>query len=158
MDKIAESLCKYSNRLTTVLDWFQAPVALIIRAYLFYVFFWSGLSKLSSWPSTLALFQYEFKVPLLSPAMAAVFGTTCELVLPALVLIGFGARLPALFFFIFNITNVLFYPILLTPEYNCALKDHILWGILIGIILLYGHGKWSLDNFLQKKICKEYQY
>ncbi|MGH1552230.1 hypothetical protein ACRAWF_08995 [Streptomyces sp. L7] len=44
---------------------------MIARAYLFYVFFRSGLTKLHDWDTTVLLFTEEYKVPLLPPALAA---------------------------------------------------------------------------------------
>jgi len=40
-------------------------ILLIARAYLFYVFFRSGLTKLHDWDTTVLLFTEEYKVPLL---------------------------------------------------------------------------------------------
>lgn len=150
--------CQASNKLTQLMNWIADPIALLIRLYLFNIFFRSGLLKIMAWQSTLTLFEYEYKVPFVSPLTAAYLGTAAELILPVFVLLGLGARLPALLFFIFNVTNVLFYPLLLTPEYVCAMKDHLIWGILIGIIVLYGPGKWSLDYLLQRKVCNDYKY
>ena len=55
---------------------YLAPLAnLAVRIELFNVFFNSGLLKVQSWDATLALFEYEYSVPLLSPMWAAVMGT-----------------------------------------------------------------------------------
>jgi len=150
--------CKISNLLTEALNALASVGTLAVRLYLLKVFFLSGWLKLTTWSSTLYLFQHEYKIVGISPPLAAYIGTAAELVLPILLVLGFGARLPALALFVFNIFNVIFYPLLLKPEYASALKDHYIWGILIGIIVLYGHGKISLDYWIQKKICKEYKY
>lgn len=57
--------------LQTLLDNLQAPAALLARLYMAQVFFLSGLTKLRDWGTTLALFQNEYKVPLLPPELAA---------------------------------------------------------------------------------------
>ena len=69
------------NALTTALDGAQPLAALAARAYLAQVFFLSGLTKLRDWDTTLLLFTEEYRVPLLSPALAAALGTAGELVL-----------------------------------------------------------------------------
>lgn len=151
-------ICKSSNAITSFLDILSSVFALFIRLYLFRIFFWSGWLKVTAWSSTLHLFQYEYKIVGMSPTVAAYLGTGAELILPIFLLLGFGARIPAIIFFIFNVFNVIFYPELLKPEYFCALKDHILWGVLIAIIVFYGHGKISIDYLLQRKVCKEYKF
>ena len=52
----------------------DAYAALLARAYIAQVFFLSGLTKLRDWDTTLLLFTEEYKVPLLSPGVAAVMG------------------------------------------------------------------------------------
>lgn len=88
------------TRIRTTLDRLAGPqsglcalILLIARAYLFYVFFRSGLTKLHDWPTTVLLFSEEYKVPLLPPALAAALGTFGELVFPSLMLIGIVPRL-----------------------------------------------------------------
>ncbi len=157
MKSLIKLACSLSNLLTQTLDLLSSLAALAIRLYILQVFFSSGWLKLTSWSSTLYLFENEYKIVGLSPVTAAYLGTAAEITLPALMALGIGARLPAVALFVFNIFNAIFYPLLLKPEYSSALKDHIIWGILIGIIALYGHGKISLDYWIKKKLCKDYQ-
>lgn len=80
-----------------------APVLdLGIRVLIGLVFFQSGLTKLASWSTTLALFESEYAVPLLSPTLAAYLGTAAELCLPVLLVLGLGTRAAALALFVFN--------------------------------------------------------
>jgi putative oxidoreductase len=151
-------VCKISNLLTGVFDFSAHFVALGIRAYLCKIFFWSGWLKLTAWSSTLYLFEHEYKIVGMSPVMAAYLGTAAEIALPVFLILGLGARIPAVALFVFNIFNVIYYPVLLKPEFALALKDNVIWGILIAVLVLYGNGKISLDYWLQKKVCKEYQY
>lgn len=150
-------ICQALNLLTKILDFLSHFALLGVRLYLFDIFFRSGWLKLYSWPGTLALFTYEFKVFWISPETAAILGTACELILPCFLLIGLGSRLPAFILFFSNIISVLSYPLLLQPDHFCALKDHILWGVLIAWLMFQGNGKISLDYLLQSKICKEYK-
>lgn len=158
MRTIFAKICKVSNGLTHFLDGAASVFVLIIRLYLAKIFIWSAWLKITSWSSTLYLFQYEYKIVGMSPVLAAYLGTAAEFGLPILLVLGIGGRLPALALFIFNVFTVVFYPALLTPEAACQLKDSILWGVLILILIFYGHGKISLDYWLQKKVCPEYKY
>src|SRR6185436_9132492 len=82
-------------------DKLQPLFALAIRLYVAKVFFASGLVKLSNWSSTLALFENEYHVPVLSPALAAGLGTGAEIVLPVLLALGIGTRFSAFALFLF---------------------------------------------------------
>lgn len=158
LKSFSQSLCRGSNLVTTLFDFLASFFALGIRLYLASVFLWSGWLKISDWSTTLSLFQYEYKVPLLSPTVAAYFGTGAELIFGTLILVGFCARLSALGLLLTNILMIYAYPILLTPEGACMVKDHYLWCVLISVILFYGPGRISLDYLIKKKMCKEYKY
>ena len=128
------------------IDRFQPLFALVVRLYVARVFLLSGLTKVQDWNITLALFENEYRVPLLSPAMAATFGTAAELVLPALLAAGLGTRFAALGLFAFNLVAVVSYPDLS----DAGLKDHVLWGALLLVTFFHGPGRWSLDCLLQR--------
>lgn len=128
------------------IDRFQPLFALAVRLYVARVFLLSGLTKIQDWNITLALFENEYRVPLLSPAMAATLGTAAELVLPALLAVGLGTRFAALGLFAFNIVAVVSYPDLS----DAGLKDHVLWGALLLVTFFHGPGKWSLDRLFQR--------
>ena len=70
--------------LASVLDRLADPFAFATRVYVGWQFFKSGLLKIGSWETTLGLFQDEYHVPLLPPALAAVAGTAGELFFPVL--------------------------------------------------------------------------
>src|SRR5947209_19481997 len=91
------------GRFANLLDKMQPVFALAMRLYVARVFIMSGWLKVSRWDSTLALFQNEYHVPVLSPQVAAVLGTTCELGLPVLLAMGIGTRAAAIALFLFNI-------------------------------------------------------
>lgn len=158
MKNIAAPICKLSNILTVAMNFCSMFFALGIRIYLAQVFLWSGWLKMMDWQGTLNLFQYEYKVPVFSPVLAAYLGTGAELIFASLLLIGLGARIPAIGLLVTNIFTVISYPILMSPEGACFVKDNYLWAALTAVIIFYGHGKLSLDYLLQRKVCKEYQY
>ena len=128
------------------IDKLQSLAALAIRLYLADVFISSALTKLKDWNITLALFENEYHVPLLSPAAAALLGTAAELGLPLLLLAGLGTRFAALALFAFNAVAVMSYPDLS----DAGLKDHILWGTLMLVLAVYGPGKLSVDRLLSR--------
>lgn len=149
---------KASNVITQSMDATSHVFALGVRLYLAQIFFWSGYLKYVSWETTLYLFANEYQVPLISPVLAAYLGTAAELGLSTLLFLGLGARLPAIALFIFNIVMVISYPLLLSADGACAVKDNYLWGVLCAILIFYGPGKLSLDYLLQKKVCSDYRY
>jgi len=158
MKKIFQLLCQVSNLLTNIMNFFAPFFALGLRIWIASIYFWSGWLKINSWGSTLTLFAYEYKVPVISPQFAAYLGTGSELIFSLLLLLGLGARLPAIALFCTNVVMVISYPILLTPEGACMVQEHYLWGLTFATLAFYGHGWISLDHLVQKKICKEYRY
>lgn len=125
----------------SLIDALRAPAALAARLYLAQVFFLAGLTKLRDWETTLLLFTEEYRVPLLSPGLAAVLGTGGELVLPVLLLLGLAGRFAALGLTVVNFVAVLS----LADIAPAALQQHITWGVLLGALVLYGLGKWTID-------------
>jgi len=137
-------IARLYSMLEQALDGLQPYAALAIRLYVAKVFALSGWLKVSRWDSTLALFENEYHVPLVSPHTAAVLGTTAELALPMLFALGIRSRAVALALFAFNIVAVISYPDL-SPA---GLKDHMLWGALMLVIAFYGPGRFSIDRWL----------
>lgn len=128
------------NGLAPVLD-------LGLRLLVASVFFQSGLTKIASWSSTVALFENEYAVPLLPPELAAYIGTGVELCLPVLLVLGLGTRASAGVLFVFNIIAVISYPDLS----EVGLKDHQYWGLLLLVTLFHGPGRLSLDHLIRRK-------
>ena len=118
-----------------------------IRLLVASVFFKSGLTKIASWESTVALFENEYAVPLLSPEIAALLGTGVELIFPVLLVLGLGARFSAFALFVLNIVAVISYP----DIGEVGLRDHQTWGLLLLITLLHGPGKLSLDHVISRR-------
>ncbi len=141
---LAHRILGFFRWLNTTLDELQPTAALLARAYVAEAFFRSGLTKLRDWDITLALFQDEYKVPLLPPEVAAVMGAGGELVLPVLLLLGLGGRFGALGLSVVNIVAVLS----LAEIAPAALQQHVTWGVLLAGLALFGSGRWSLDTWL----------
>ena len=125
------------------------PLALLgARCYVAAVFFRSGLTKLRDWDTTLALFNDEYHVPLLNPAVAAFMGTGAELALPVLLVAGLFGRFAAAGLSVLNVVAVLS----LTDIPDAALQGHVFWGCLLAAILLWGPGRLSLDAFMMPRL------
>lgn len=135
---------------TEALNALQPVAALLARLYVANVFFASGLTKIRDWDTTLALFMDEYKVPVLSPAMAAVMGTAGELGLPVLLALGLGSRFAALGLSVVNVVAVLS----LSEIAPAALQQHILWGALLVGVAVFGPGGLSLDRWIERFIFK----
>jgi putative oxidoreductase len=126
------------------------PWLLMSRVYVGNVFFKSGLTKIDDWSSTVALFADEYKVPFLSPEVAAVAGTTGELVLPILLVLGGGGRFAALGLSVINVVAVLSLPDI-APA---ALQKHVFWGWLLATLAIVGIGRWAVDHWLKSKALR----
>lgn len=126
-----------------------APLAdLLLRLAVFRLFFWSGLTKLGDWSSTLLLFENEYRVPLLSPTVAAVLAISAELGVSSLVLIGLLTRLAALPLLAMAMV-IQFVLGAADPAYNRL--EHYLWMVLLLALVVRGPGAWSLDAWLERR-------
>jgi putative oxidoreductase len=123
---------------------------LFCRLWVAWVFLNSGLVKITSWDSTLYLFELEYQVPLLPWELAAYLGTAAELTLPLFVALGFMTRPMAAILFLFNIVAVVSYPLL----WEKGFYDHQLWGLMILMLIVWGAGPLSLDQALKNKLMK----
>lgn len=132
----------YSRRVLPALNhWSFLPV-FAMRLWIADIFFKSGQTKLLDWEGTIGLFADEYKVPVLPPELAATLGTGVELVAPVLLAIGLGSRLAALA--LLAMTAVI--------EFTYMHFDvHVIWALILGLIILQGPGKLSVDYWLHKK-------
>jgi len=129
----------------------QSLFALGARLYVSWQFIKSGYLKVTSWDSTIYLFENEYHTPLLSPHAAAVAGSFGELFFPALLVLGLVGRLSAIGLFAVNAMAVISYSqVLLAEGSEAALGQHILWGTLLVFLIIYGPGKFSLDYLLDR--------
>jgi putative oxidoreductase len=148
MNTLANALAPPVRRAIGWLESLQPLALLLARLYVAQVFFASGLTKLRDWETTLALFENEYAVPLLSPEAAAMLGTGGELVLPVLLALGLGGRFAAAGLSVVNVVAVLS----LTDIPPAALQQHQFWGSLLIGVLLWGAGRWSIDAWLSGRL------
>jgi putative oxidoreductase len=146
------SLLQSLNARLSSLDALQSPLALGTRLWVSWQFFKSGLLKAQAWESTLSLFRDEYRVPLLSPDLAAVAGTAGELVFPVLLGLGLLGRVGAIGLFLVNILAVASYShVLLQEGFEAAISQHYLWGFMLLILIVYGNGAWTLDRAIARR-------
>ncbi|MDP9011879.1 MAG: DoxX family protein [Pseudomonadota bacterium] len=129
----------------------QPPFALAARCYVSWQFLKSGYLKITTWDSTIYLFENEYHTPWLAPHTAAVAGTCGELFFPTLLVLGLFGRLSALGLFVVNAMAVISYSqVLLAEGSEAALAQHVSWGTLLLFLIVYGPGKLSLDHYLNR--------
>lgn len=148
----ASSFMRLSDLFRRSLPWLQSALLLGCRLYLARAFFLAGLTKIRDWEVTLLLFTDEYKVPLLSPELAAILGTGGELFLPILLALGLAGRLGALGLFFMNIVAVISYPGLA----EAARQEHFYWGIMLLTVFLFGSGKFSADATVLHRFWKRF--
>jgi putative oxidoreductase len=130
----------------------QSLLLLSLRCYVSWQFLKSGWLKLTQWEGTVSLFEEEYRVPVLSPTLAAIAGTAGELLFPALLIVGLATRYAALGLFAVNVLAVLSYAhVLLTEGFEAALGQHYFWGLMLATIAIFGAGRWSLDEILGRR-------
>jgi putative oxidoreductase len=125
---------------------------LALRWYVSWQFLKSGWLKATNWTQTLDLFQSEYHVPVLPPYLAAVVGTFGELFFPVLLLLGLGGRLAPLGLFAVNAMAVISYAhVLLAEGFEAALAQHVLWGLMLIVLAVYGQGALALDRLWTRR-------
>lgn len=152
MTSITTTLAPALRRATGWLDTLQPLALLAARLYVAQVFFLSGLTKIRDWETTLALFENEYQVPLLPPALAAWMGTGGELLLPVLLALGLAGRFAAVGLSVVNVVAVLS----LAEIAPAALQQHQFWGSLLLGLLLWGPGRLSLDAWIGRRFGGEH--
>lgn len=118
-------------------------IAYLARISIGTTFFRSGLLKLEGWKegNTLALFQDEYRLPLIPPEAAAYMATAAELSLPILLFAGFLTRFAALGLLIMTLVIEIF-------VYPNAFDTHGVWAVSLLFLIKHGPGALSLDNLL----------
>lgn len=132
------------------LNLLQPSALLTARFYVAWVFFLSGLTKIRDWETTLFLFEEEYSVPLLNYELAAWLSTLGELVLPVLLVLGLMGRFSALGLSVINIVAVLSLDVIAPAAFTL----HVVWGLLLVQVLIWGSGSVSADYWLKRRLSK----
>jgi len=107
-------------------------------------FFKAGLLKYNSWEFTIRLFQEEYRVPLLDPAVAARIAMVQELTIPILLFLGLGTRLATIpLLGMIAVIQLFVYP----NAYN----EHLVWGSILVLLLTRGAGVFSIDYLISRR-------
>ena len=128
-------------------NYLAIPALLGARLYVAWVFFKSGLVKIKDMENTILLFEYEYVVPVLDPTTAAYLATAGELILPVLLALGLFARKAAVGLFIVNYVAVISLEDIPAAAYNL----HVVWGLMLLAVIIWGAEKLSADKFLNIK-------
>jgi putative oxidoreductase len=133
------------NRVADALErWIgHSLLALAARFAIAGIFFMSGRTKVEGWlsvsDSAIALFADEYRVPVLSPELAAHLATYAEHLFPVLLALGLFTRVSALA--LLGMTAVI--QVFVYPD---AWPTHLSWAGLLAYLAGRGAGAWSLDR------------
>ena len=136
-------------------------IAFIARFSIAAVFWSSGQTKIAGlainivngeftlgWPrlsdSAVALFRDEYKLPFISPELAAPLAATAEHVFPILLLFGLATRLSALG--LLGMTLVI-----QTLVYPDAYPTHGTWAAVLLFLMARGPGVLSIDHLIARR-------
>jgi putative oxidoreductase len=137
------------NRLVTLFDRTPYDVPAVLGRFAIAATFWlSGRTKVDGWSihtvtdKTLFLFQEEYKVPLLSPWLAALLAQSAEHVFPVLIILGLATRFSALALLCMTLVIQLF-------VYPGAYVMHASWAAILLMLIKFGPGTLSVDRMLR---------
>jgi putative oxidoreductase len=150
MTDLAASTSRHSpvlalvERVTRLLDGVpNTLLALPLRAAVATIFWNSAMAKLANWDTTIELFTEEYKVPLLSPEIAANLALSIELTTPVLLVLGLLTRATALVLLgMTAVIEIFVYPL--------AWPTHIQWAAMLLVLLCRGAGKLSIDHLMSR--------
>jgi putative oxidoreductase len=130
-----------------VRDWLgRFPLSILqlgMRVGVGMIFFKAGLLKYQSFEFAVKLFQDEYKLPFLPPAIAARMAMINELTTSTLLFLGLATRLVTLpLFGMISVIQIFVYP--------SAWTDHVLWGSILLFLLTRGPGVFSVDYLIER--------
>jgi putative oxidoreductase len=136
-------------KAAAVRDWLgRFPLSILqlgMRVGVGMVFFKAGLLKYESFEFAVKLFQDEYKLPFLPPAIAARMAMINELTTSTLLFLGLATRLVTLpLFGMISVIQIFVYP--------SAWPDHVLWGSILLFLLTRGPGLLSIDYLIERSL------
>ena len=118
-------------------------LSLVARIAIAAIFLQSGRTKVEGFltvtPSAVELFRDEYRLPLLSPELAAHLAAYAEHLFPALLVVGLLSRLSALALLGMTAEIEIF-------VYPLAWPTHLAWAGLLLVVIGRGAGPLSLDR------------
>jgi putative oxidoreductase len=144
----ASGLVGVVQRTFAVLD--RIPywlIALGARIFPAAVFWQSGQTKVAGWhlkPSAIALFQSEYRLPVIDPTAAAYLSAFGEHVLPVLLVLGLATRFAAAGLLLMTAVIEIF----VYPE---AWPTHGVWATCFLLLIARGPGDVSIDHLIARR-------
>ena len=137
-------------RFIALRDWLgRFPLAIIqlaMRIAVGSVFFKAGLLKYNSWEFAVKLFEDEYKVPVLAPAVAARLAMFNELTWPMFLFLGLATRFATFpLLVMISVIQIFVYP--------QAWGDNLLWASILVFLLTRGAGTLSLDHLIERYLA-----
>ena len=111
------------------------------------IFWQSGQTKVEGWHVTdgaVALFQEEYRLPLLNPWLAAHLAAFAEHFFPVLLVLGLATRLSAAALFIMTLVIEIF-------VYPDAWPTHGVWATCFLLLIARGPGILSIDELIDRR-------
>ncbi|MGH6847021.1 MAG: DoxX family protein [Methylocella sp.] len=125
----------------------QSLISLAARIFPAAVFWRSGQTKVEGFhvtDSAIALFQDEYKLPLIDPTLAANIAAFSEHFFPLLLVIGLASRLSALALLGMTAVIEIF-------VYPYAWPEQGVWAACFLVVIARGPGIFSLDHLLARR-------
>jgi putative oxidoreductase len=125
-------------------------IALAARVFPAALFWQSGATKVAGWhlkPSAIALFQNEYRLPLIDPTIAACAAAFAEHFFPILLVIGLATRFAALALLLMTAVIEIF-------VYPAAWPTHGVWATCFLLLIAKGPGAISLDHLIARRYKK----
>jgi putative oxidoreductase len=94
-----------------------------------------------------ALFADEYKLPFISPALAAPMAALAEHVLPIMLLVGLATKLSALGLVVMTLVIQIF-------VYPDAYPTHGTWAAVLLYLMARGPGVLSVDHWLARRYAR----
>jgi len=122
-------------------------IQLAMRIAVGSVFFKAGLLKYNSFEFAVKLFEDEYRVPVIAPAVAARLAMFNELTWPVLLFLGLATRVATLpLLVMITVIQVFVYP--------QAWTDNLLWASILAFLLTRGAGTLSIDHLIERRLSK----
>jgi putative oxidoreductase len=142
-------MSRFASLMQTLGRFPLSIIQLAMRFGVGLVFFQAGILKYNSFELAVKLFEDEYKVPVLAPALAARLAMFNELTFSTLLFLGLATRFATLpLLGMITVIQLFVYP--------TAWPDHLLWGSILIFLLTRGPGALSLDYLIGHLIDRRF--